>query len=90
MDADHPQKRVKIARRSTSVTSSSIQTRTCGWVTPHIQCQVARLRDDLLPMAERFHRMAEAGIEALRHQRREPSVEVERAVPVALRVVCPA
>jgi hypothetical protein len=47
---------------------------------------VARLHDNLLPLAERFHRM-EAGIEALRHHRREPSVEVERAVPVALRVV---
>ena len=50
---------------------------------------VARLRDHLLPLAERFHRMAEAGIEALRRQRREPSVEVERAVPVRLRVVRP-
>jgi hypothetical protein len=48
---------------------------------------VARLRDNLLPLAERFHRMAEAGIEALRRQRREPSVEVERAAPVSLRIV---
>ncbi len=48
---------------------------------------VARLRDDLLPLAERFHRMAEAGIEALRRQRREPSVEVERSATVAVCVV---
>jgi hypothetical protein len=51
---------------------------------------VARLRDNLLPLAERFHRMAEAGIEGLRRQRREPSIEVERAVPISLRIVCPA
>ncbi len=58
---------------------------------PRARCDdhVARPRGDLLPLAERFHRMAEAGIEALRRQRREPSVEVERVVPVSLRVVRP-
>lgn len=54
-----------------------------------VEEHLARLRDSLLPLAERFHRMAEAGVEALRRQRREPSLEVERAVPVSLRVVWP-
>jgi hypothetical protein len=51
---------------------------------------VARLCDHLLPLAERFQRMAEAGIEGRRRQRREPSVDVEQAVPISLRIVCPA
>jgi hypothetical protein len=34
-----------------------------------------------------FLRMAEAVIEALRRQRREPSIQLEQALPAALRVV---
>jgi hypothetical protein len=48
---------------------------------------VIRLRDTLLPLAERFHRMGAEAVEGLRRQRQMPSVEVERAVPREIRLI---
>lgn len=47
---------------------------------------VGRLRDGLLPLAEKFNRMGDSAIEGIRRQRRMPSVEVERAPPVVVRL----
>jgi hypothetical protein len=52
-----------------------------------VEEHVKRLGEMLLPMAERFHRMAEGAVEALRRQRQAPAVEVERAVPRRVRLM---
>ena len=46
-----------------------------------------RLRETLLPLAEKFHRMGGDAIEGIRRQRQMPSSEVERAVPREVRLV---
>lgn len=40
---------------------------------------VAKLRDQILPLIERFHGMARASIEALRRMDQAPSAKVERS-----------
>jgi hypothetical protein len=45
---------------------------------------IAMLRDRLMPLAERFHRMARECIEALGRMRRAPSLNVERAEAVQI------
>ena len=39
-----------------------------------------------LTLAERFSRMSQEAVEGLRRQRREPSLEVERASPLQVRL----
>ncbi len=55
-----------------------------------VEEHVARLRDTLLPLAERFHRLGNEAIEGLRRQRQMPSLEVERAVRREIRLVLSA
>ncbi len=50
---------------------------------------VARLRDGLLPLAERFNQMGREAIEGIRRQRQMPAIEVERAVPWEIRFATP-
>ena len=47
---------------------------------------MARLRETPLPLAEKFHRMAGDAIDGIRRQRQMPSVAVERAVPLEIRL----
>jgi hypothetical protein len=47
---------------------------------------VARLRDGLLPLAKQFHQMASDAADGLRRQRQMPSSEVERALPLVVRL----
>ncbi len=47
---------------------------------------VNRLRDTLLPLAERFHRMGGDAMDGIRRQRQMPSSEVERAHPLVIRL----
>jgi hypothetical protein len=50
---------------------------------------ITMLRDRLMPLAERFHRMARESIEALGRMRQAPSLNVERAEAVQI-VLMPA
>jgi hypothetical protein len=47
---------------------------------------VVRLREQLLPLVERFHRLAEDAIAGTRRQRQMPAAEVERSVPREVRL----
>lgn len=51
-----------------------------------VEQYVGRIADELLPLVERFHRMAREAIRALRESRTAPSVRVERSRPPALTV----
>jgi putative transposase len=51
-----------------------------------IHQHVIRLRETLLPLAERFHRVGGDAIEGIRRQRQMRSVEVERAPPAVVRL----
>jgi hypothetical protein len=51
-----------------------------------VEEHVARLRETLLPLAERFSRIAREAIDGLRRQRQMPSSEVERALPLVVRL----
>jgi hypothetical protein len=48
---------------------------------------LARLQDDMLPLVERFQRMAERHIEALNRKRNEPAAHLERLVPLSIALV---
>ena len=50
---------------------------------------MARLRDQLLPLAERAHRTARETIEAISRMRRIPAMRVERAEAVNIRLMAP-
>jgi hypothetical protein len=54
-----------------------------------VEEHVARLRDKLLPLVERSHRVARESIEAIRRIRLAPSIAVERAEAVSIRLVAP-
>jgi hypothetical protein len=53
-----------------------------------VEEHVALLRDKLLPLVEKSHRLAREGIEALR-MRQAPSLRVERAEAVNVVLVAP-
>jgi hypothetical protein len=55
-----------------------------------VEEHVARLRDTLLPLAERFHRLGNDALDGLRRQRQMPSLQVERSVPMEIRLVLSA
>ena len=64
----------------------------CGWRPEDarglaVEEHVARLRDKLLPLAERFYQLGNKATEGLRRQRQMPSPEVERSVPLVVRLV---
>jgi hypothetical protein len=54
-----------------------------------VEEHVARLRDKLLPLVERSHRVARESIEAISRIRLAPSIAVERAEAVSIRLVAP-
>lgn len=54
-----------------------------------VEDHVKQLRETLLPLAERFSRMAQEAVDGLRRQRREPSIEVERAPSISIRLLRP-
>jgi len=45
---------------------------------------VAKLRDSIMPLVERFHRMGRESIDALVRMRLAPAISVERAAPVTI------
>ena len=45
---------------------------------------VAKLRDSIMPLVERFHRMGRESIDALIRMRLAPAMSVERAAPVTI------
>ncbi len=45
---------------------------------------VAKLRDSIMPLVERFHRMGRESIDALVRMRLAPALSVERAAPVTI------
>jgi hypothetical protein len=51
-----------------------------------VEDHVVRLREQLLPLVERFHRLAEDAIAGTRRQRQLPAAEVERSVPREVRL----
>lgn len=51
-----------------------------------VEDYLARLRDDMLPLVERFQRMAQRHIEALSRKRNEPAAHLERLAPLAIAV----
>ena len=54
-----------------------------------VEEHVARRRDKLLPLVERSHRVARESIEAISRIRLAPSIAVERAEAVSIRLVAP-
>ena len=52
-----------------------------------VEEHVVRLRETLMPLAERFSRMAREGVEGLRRQRQMPTGEVERAAAIEISLV---
>jgi len=54
-----------------------------------VEEHVARLRDRLLPLVERSHRMARESVEAISRLRQVPAMSVERAQAVNIRLVAP-
>jgi hypothetical protein len=54
-----------------------------------VEEHVTRLRDQLLPLAERAHRTARESIEAIRRTRQVPAMRVERAEAVNIRLMAP-
>jgi hypothetical protein len=51
-----------------------------------VEEHVARLRDGLLPLAKQFHQMASDAVDGLRRQRQMPSSEVDRSLPLVVRL----
>ena len=54
-----------------------------------VEEHVARLRDRLLPLVERFHRMARESIEAIGRKRDVATVGIERAEAVSIIILAP-
>ena len=55
-----------------------------------VEEHVTRLRDQVMPMVERFNRMGREGIEALGRARQAPSLAVERAESINIVLVASA
>jgi hypothetical protein len=53
-----------------------------------VEEHVARLREQLLPLAERSQRLAREHIEAIGRMSRQPAMAVERAEPVNVVLIC--
>lgn len=51
---------------------------------------VAKLRDSILPLIERFHRLGRESIDALARARQAPSASVERAEPLSIVLAVPS
>ena len=51
---------------------------------------VAKLRDTIMPLVERFHRLGRESIDALTRARQAPSASVERAEPLSIVLAVPS